>query len=118
MNKFFQILLFIISAWLLPFIILAQAPEIEWQRTIGGTGIDKLIKVIEITHQGFITLGTTNSCNGIVPEYKGNDDVLIVMFDYSGNIKWVKSWGGSLDEKPVDAFYNPNIDLIWAKAGV
>ena len=37
MNKFFQILLFIISAWLLPFIILAQAPEIEWQRTPRGT---------------------------------------------------------------------------------
>ncbi len=108
-NHLFLILLILLSG----FVSKSQSPNIEWQRSIGGSQNETLLKVIELPNKGFVLLGTSNSCDGIATTYEGAEDVIITMIDYSGNIQWTKTWGGSGNEKPVDAYYNPDNDIVY-----
>lgn len=83
----------------------AKGNEI-WQRTIGGSGQEKLLSIAQTKDGGYI-LGGTSSSNtsepdekGVEDKYgksedsKGNLDYWIVKLDKDGKIKWQKTFGG------------------------
>ena len=71
--------------------------NIEWQRTIGGTGLDYLTSVIQTDDGNFLCLGISNSpisgdktCDTI-----GDRDLWLLKLDNEGNILWQKAYGGT-----------------------
>lgn len=83
----------------------AKGNEI-WQRTIGGSGQEKLLSIAQTKEGGYI-LGGTSSSNksepdekgaedkyGKAEDSKGNLDYWIVKLDKDGKIKWQKTFGG------------------------
>lgn len=78
--------------------IAAQAPEIEWQNTIGGNSADLLYSIQQTTDYGYIILGG-HSSSGLSgdktdPGY-GEDDYWLVKLDSTGDISWQKTLGGN-----------------------
>lgn len=83
----------------------AKGGEI-WQRTIGGTGQEKLLSIAQTIDGGYI-LGGTSSSNksepdekGVADKYgksedsRGSLDYWVVKLDNKGEIKWQKTLGG------------------------
>ena len=83
----------------------AKGNEI-WQRTIGGSGQEKLLSIAQTKDGGYI-LGGTSSSNtaepdekGVVDKYgksedsRGSLDYWVVKLDTKGEIKWQKTLGG------------------------
>ncbi len=74
----------------------AQIPVIQWQRTIGGNGNDRLQSVQQTTDGGYILGGySTSGVSGekTVAGY-GEEDYWIVKLDAVGNIEWQTVAGG------------------------
>ena len=92
MKKIFLILILFLSK-----VSFSQAPEIEWQNTIGSVGYDDLYAVHETSDKGYIlggTAGTTISGDKTVLGY-GGSDYWLVKLDSSGNIIWQNDFGGN-----------------------
>lgn len=83
----------------------AKGNEI-WQRTIGGSGQEKLLSIAQTKDGGYI-LGGTSSSNTAEPDEKGvvdkfgksedsrgSLDYWVVKLDTKGEIKWQKTLGG------------------------
>jgi len=68
---------------------------IEWQKSLGGTGIDLANSVLQTSDEGYIVAGSSTSNNGDVTENRGSDDYWVVKLDKNGMIQWQKSLGGS-----------------------
>jgi hypothetical protein len=70
---------------------------IEWDKTIGGSGLDELVCIRPTSDGGFILGG--NSISPISGEKtdscRGNIDFWIVKADSAGNIQWQKTLGGN-----------------------
>jgi hypothetical protein len=68
----------------------------EWQKTIGGTGMDKLKTIQQTNDGGYIVGGSSASTiSGIKTEINyGNLDYWVLKLDATGNIDWQKSFGG------------------------
>ena len=77
----------------------AQAPAIEWQKTLGGTSTDHPYCIRATPDGGYITVGTTASNNGDVTTNHGFFDLWIVKLTSEGNIVWQKTYGGDDDER-------------------
>ena len=76
----------------------AQAPAIQWQKTLGGTGTDYARSIQPTPDGGYIVTGYTNSTNGDVTGNHGNDDYWVVKLNPSGTIQWQKTLGGTGDD--------------------
>lgn len=74
----------------------AQAPEIEWEKTYGGTKLDDPDDILDLGTDGFIVIGDSYSNDGDVSGHHGSTayyDVWIVKLDVDHNIEWEKSYG-------------------------
>ena len=72
--------------------------NIQWQKTYGGSHEDSGRSIRQTSDGGYIVIGNAKSVDGDVAEQKGNGDFWVLKLDYSGNIEWQKSLGGtSLD---------------------
>lgn len=71
--------------------------EIVWTKTYGGSGIDYLYDV-EQTTDGYIATGYSDSSDISNITNKGNKDAIVIKFDKSGNLKWIKNYGGASDD--------------------
>ncbi|HUH34828.1 MAG TPA: T9SS type A sorting domain-containing protein [Moheibacter sp.] len=91
MNK---IIIFLLSSF---FIVQlqAQAPEIEWQKSYGGSKADWGKAIQQTTDGGYIVAGYGNSDDGDVTGHIRSLDFWIVKLNDVGNIEWQKSLGGS-----------------------
>ncbi|MFI5262958.1 MAG: T9SS type A sorting domain-containing protein [Candidatus Kapaibacterium sp.] len=82
-----------------------QAPAIEWQKCLGGTGgedIDPIYQTIaQTTDGGYIIAGRTDSKDGDVSGIHGvnPDDIWVVKLSSSDSIEWQKCIGGSGSER-------------------
>ncbi|HNP32517.1 MAG TPA: T9SS type A sorting domain-containing protein [Flavobacterium sp.] len=73
----------------------AQAPAIEWQKSLGGTNTDEA-RCIQLTSDGgYIVAGDSNSINVNVTGNHGGPDYWVVKLDANRNIQWQKSFGGT-----------------------
>jgi len=75
-----------------------STPEIIWQKTLGGSGIDAARGIITTPDGGYIVVGVTYSDDGDVKGWhEGYDDnnrpcsdAWIIKLDSGGNIVWKK----------------------------
>jgi len=80
------------DAWILK---LNPSGTLVWQKTIGGSGQDRIDK-IELTNDGgYILSGGTGSYNGDVTGQHGGYDAWVVKMNSSGTIQWQKTIGGT-----------------------
>ncbi|MGO4904409.1 T9SS type B sorting domain-containing protein [Flavobacterium sp. W20_MBD1_R3] len=71
--------------------------NIIWDKTFGGTGVDRLTSIIETSDGGYLMGGSSDSnISGEKTENsRGSLDMWIIKTDSSGNIMWQKTFGGS-----------------------
>ena len=65
-----------------------------WQKSFGGSVLEKVTSIIQTNDGGFAFNGFTNSTSGDVSGNHGNNDYWFVKLDSSGNIQWQKCFGG------------------------
>ncbi|WP_395047120.1 T9SS type A sorting domain-containing protein [Flavobacterium sp.] len=83
------------DAWILK---LNSSGNLVWQKTIGGSGQDRIDK-IELTNDGgYILAGGTGSNNGDISGQHGGYEAWIVKMNSSGTIQWQKTIGGTSDD--------------------
>ncbi len=97
MNKSILYLIFSIDA----VFCFSQAPDIEWQNTIGGSNTDDLYSVEQTTDGGYILGGFSSSpMSGDKTEgFIGFHDYWVIKLDSIGNIQWQNTIGGDGDDK-------------------
>lgn len=74
--------------------------NIEWQKTIGGSGHDRLYSISNTNNNGYIIGGWSDSniSGDKLENSLGGVDYWILKLDNSGNIEWQNTIGGSGDE--------------------
>lgn len=80
-----------------------------WQKTIGGSGMEKLLSIAPTKDGGYILGGTSssdrNDTKGIDDPYgkwedsKGNLDYWVVKLDSKGTVEWQKTLGGKYHDE-------------------
>jgi len=78
---------------------LAATPGIAWQNSFGGSGEDVAVSLQPTEDGGYIAVGETTSTNGDITVSYGMADVWIVKVDAGGEKEWVKTIGGSMDDR-------------------
>jgi hypothetical protein len=73
-------------------------PNIEWQRSFGGSNNDRAFCIAQTMDNGFIIAGQTFSSDGDVSSYFGNGDIWVVKLDSAGIMTWQKSFGDTIIE--------------------
>jgi hypothetical protein len=96
MKLIFNLLFIIISVNNLK----AQAPNIQWQKTFGGSLNDRGNYISKTNDGGYIIAAKSKSSDGDVSINKGGDDVWLIKLDSLGTIIWEKSLGGYSGEDP------------------
>ncbi len=69
----------------------------QWDKTYGGSGLDDLRKVNQLTDGGYILAGHSNSAlsGDKSQESRGNTDYWLVRIDQNGSKLWDKRYGGT-----------------------
>ena len=76
-----------------------EAPEVIWDKTFGGSGLDTLPHIQQTSDGGYIVAGNSESNDGDISDgNNGNSDYWIVKLDGLGNKVWDKTYGGSGDD--------------------
>lgn len=91
------LLLTIVSAFALN--TYSQAPTIQWQTNLMGTGWDECHAIIQTADGGYAATGGTNSNDGDFIGSKGDVDGWVVKLDASGTVIWTKNVGGSTQDR-------------------
>jgi hypothetical protein len=78
----------------------SQAPEIEWENTIGGCENDYLYSIQQTSDGGYILGGYTSFiiCGDRTENSQGQNDYWVVKLDAAGKIQWQNSIGGNGDD--------------------
>lgn len=85
----------LIFSFFISFIISAQQPVIEWQKTYGGSFYDKAVSVVETTDGGYFIGGHSQSDNYDLERHYGFFDGWVIKLNHAGELQWKKSLGGS-----------------------
>lgn len=83
------------DAWVLK---LTSTGELEWQKTVGGTGYEYAWAVIVANSGGYVVAGSTSSTDGDVSAMNGLRDFWAFKLDETGEIVWEKAFGGTKAE--------------------
>ncbi|MEP7237205.1 MAG: T9SS type A sorting domain-containing protein [Ferruginibacter sp.] len=84
----------------------AQVTGLSWLRTIGGAGLDYLTSNVILRNGNFISVGYTESNDGISAGNHGMSDCIVTCTTPDGIIIWKKLIGGSFQ----DGFLSVNVD--------
>lgn len=79
--------------------LFSQTPAIQWQKCLGGSNTDNNISTVPTSDGGYLTIGYTRSTDGSAIGNHGNDDILAIKLNSSGEIVWNKILGGSSLER-------------------
>ncbi len=90
-SIFFQLLLQIT-------LLNAQAPALQWQKSLGGSENDFAFSAQQTKDGGYIIAGETASFDGNVTGNHGDEDFWVTKLDGKGNLTWQKALGGFGDE--------------------
>ena len=72
--------------------------NLQWQKCIGGTKGDNAWSVTLSPDGGYVFTGHTKSVDGDMSFNRGQFDIMVGKLDASGNLKWIRTMGGSRDE--------------------
>src|SRR4030095_15716890 len=90
------------------------APEINWQKCIGGTKKDQFLSVIQLRDGNLLFCGATESGHGDFssgPTQSGSDAFLLKVDD-TGGVIWKQTYGGTRDEFFYNVIEAANGDII------
>ena len=68
---------------------------IEWQKSLGGTGLEYVRSIQQTNQGGYIVAGYSESNDGDVSGNHGGLDYWVVKLTSNGTIEWQKSLGGT-----------------------
>ncbi|MBL7989239.1 MAG: T9SS C-terminal target domain-containing protein [Chlorobi bacterium] len=80
---------------------LTNAGDIQWEKSLGGSGNDYAASIEQTSDGGYIVAGWSSSTEGDVTGHHGThykSDYWIVKLTSAGDIQWQKSLGGSDDD--------------------
>jgi len=89
----------------------AQLPVIQWDKTVGGTGADQCMDIIQTADGGYVASGrSTSGIGGDKTETsRGGIDYWLVKLDAAGTaIQWQKRLGTSADDMPAGIIQTPD----------
>ncbi len=69
--------------------------NLVWQKSYGGTGIERAQDIANTADGGYIITGNTFSNDVDVSKNNGESDIWLIKIDVSGNLVWETSFGGS-----------------------
>lgn len=70
--------------------------NVQWKRTVGGTGYDAARDVKQTPDGGYVVVGETNSTDGdVVSGYGGSKDIWVIRLGPAGTVLWQKRYGGT-----------------------
>jgi hypothetical protein len=72
--------------------------KIEWEKSLGGSSLDRANDILQTRDGGYSILGQSYSNNGDATGNHGNNDFWVVKLSVDGAIMWQKSLGGSNDD--------------------
>jgi hypothetical protein len=68
---------------------LDSSGNVQWTKTIGGSGWDEARSIIQSSDGGYVVAGWTSSFGA------GGSDFYVVKLDSGGNVQWAKTIGGN-----------------------
>jgi hypothetical protein len=84
------------------------AGNLQWQKCLGGTGIERAECIRQTSDGGFIVVGNTNTLNdGDVSGmhiFNNSFDVWVVKLSGAGSIEWQRCYGGYNDDHGYSVF--------------
>src|SRR5690606_13047806 len=92
----------VIGAVLLTLVMNAQAPNIEWEKNLGGSSSDFGLSIRELSGGGYVAVGSTESNDGDVSGNHGDKDIWMVLLDSNGNLVNQFTYGGSGEDRAND----------------
>jgi hypothetical protein len=66
-----------------------------WERSFGGTGIDKSYDIVKTNDNAYVITGNTFSTDTDISRNNGESDVWLIKVDDNGNLVWEKTFGGT-----------------------
>ena len=83
------------DAWLVK---LSATGTIVWTRTIGGSGSDTGNEVVELPNGDILLAGSTESNDVDITLNQGGRDGMLAKLNSAGDILWVRTYGGALQD--------------------
>ena len=74
---------------------LNSSGNLEWQKSLGGSGFDRGYAVSQTDDGGYIVVGESDSQDGDINTPLGSSDYWVVKLNFEGKIEWEKSLGGT-----------------------
>jgi hypothetical protein len=96
------------------FICFAQAPNIQWQKSVGGSEFDVANAVVTASDGGIVFAGETNSGDGDTSNNNGKFNFWVVKMNASGAIQWQRSLGGTKNDKAYSIVETSDLGFIVA----
>jgi len=82
--------------WDLWLVKLDKCGQIQWEKSVGGTGYESARDLVQTSDGGYLVLGETNSSDGgVIAGYGGTKDIWLLKFSGTGNLEWQKRYGGT-----------------------
>lgn len=100
-----------VDVWILK---LDSLGYIQWQQCIGGTWEDSPYWITQTSDGGYIVCGNTLSSDGDFPLHYGVYDAFLAKLSPSGNIEWLKTYGGSFDDAFISIIQSQDGNFIAA----
>lgn len=73
---------------------ISNTGDLIWQRSFGGTGIDKAYDISKTLDGGYVVTGNTFSTDTDVSGNNGESDVWLIKVDDQGGLVWERTFGG------------------------
>lgn len=81
---------------------------LEWEKTYGGSGDERALKVISTADGGFIIAGYSTSSDGLPGINFGDKDAWLIKVTANGEVQWQKTYGGTNEDTANDVIENAN----------
>lgn len=69
--------------------------DLIWERSFGGSGIDKSYGIARTLDNAYVITGNTFSTDTDISKNNGESDVWLIKVDDTGNLLWEKTFGGT-----------------------
>lgn len=74
---------------------LSEDGDLLWERSLGGSGIDRAYEIARTADGHFLVGGNTFSADGDVSRNHGGSDIWVVKLSEQGEVIWEQTYGGS-----------------------